>query len=170
MSQSDYLESEALIGKIVRGDLYFHVSARKDVSTTARALMEYGSKIARLRQSKDFNVIKIGRGGLKVSLLFYADFFEEPFPKLSEVCTVDIANQSFQRRSYRPDGNPPILHKKELLLSPNHKSRFLFEQLTGSLEALGIRPDKPGSGFKRQWETYLGTMRVSVKNHQLMDL
>ena len=158
-----------MIGKIIRGDFYFHVSAREVVPTAAQALMEHGSQVAQIRLSEDFNVVKISRGGLKVSLLSYSDFFEDPFPKLSEVFTVDITNQSFRRRSYRPDGNPPILHKKELLLSEDHRSRFLFEQLTSSLEAHEIRPDKPGLGFKRQWETYLRTMKVSVKNHQLMD-
>lgn len=140
------------------------------MSTAARALMEDGTKIARLRQLEDFNVVKIGRGGLKVSLLLYADFFEEPFPKLSEACTVDIANQSFQRRSYRPDVNPPILHRKELLLSPNHNSRLLFEELTESLEAMGIRPTEPGLGFRRQWDEYLTRMQVRIRDHKLVEL
>ena len=37
---------------------------------------------------------------------------------------------SFRERSYGAEGNPPILHKKELLLSPDNPSRPLFEVAT----------------------------------------
>ena len=154
----------------MRGDLYFHVSAAKEVSTSARILMDEGSTIARLRPAEDFNVIKIGKGGTKVSLLFYTDFLNDPFPQLGRVCTIDLENRTFRHRSYRQVGNPPILHKKELLLSLNHPSRRLFEELTSSLVSIGIRPAKPGLGFKRQWEEYLDAMNVVIDNHKLKGL
>ena len=94
-------KSSRIVGKVVRGDLYFHVSAAKEVSASARTLMDDGSAIARLRPAEDFNVIKIGRGGTKVSLLFYTDFLNDPFPKLGRVCTVDLEHRTFRHRSYR---------------------------------------------------------------------
>lgn len=157
------------VGKLVRGDYYFHESAAGEVSSPDKALMEEALKISGLNRSEDFNVVKIARGRLKVSLLFYIDFNGDPFPKLGDVCTVDIKSYSCHYRSYRPDGNPPILHKKELLLSRSHESRPMFEGLTESLEALGIRPTQPGSGFKRQWEEYLAQKKVIIQDHKLQE-
>jgi hypothetical protein len=46
----------------------------------------------------------------------------------------------------------------------------MFLLFTEQLEARSIKPNKPGLGFKKQWETYLGIMGVAVKNHQIMDI
>ena len=157
-----------LVGKIVRGDLYFHVSATQDVAVAERNAMFEALEITGLRPSEDFNVVKLARGGNKVSLLSYPEFLEDPFPKLDTVSTVDLEAKSFRNRTYRESENPPILHKKELLLSLGHPSRQLFEELTQSLEATGIRPAKLALGFKKQWDEYLAAMKVVIKDHKLM--
>jgi len=159
-----------LVGKVVRGDLYFHVSATPDVSVAAHTAMLEACEIAGLRPTADFNVVKIGRGGTGVSLLSYGDFFEEAFPRLEKACTVNLTAKSYRARSYGAEGNPPILHKKELLLSPDNPSRPLFEKLTQGLEERGIRPNKAGLGFRRQWEEYLAIMGVEVHHHKIVEL
>ena len=158
------------MGKVVRGDLYFHVSATPDISVVACTAMFEACEIAGLRPTADFNVVKIGRGGTVVSLLSYADFFEDAFPRLEKVCTVSMTAKSFRERSYGAEGNPPILHKKELLLSPDDPSRPLFEKLTQGLEERDIRPNKPGLGFRRQWDEYLADMSVEIHNHKIVEL
>ena len=105
-----------------------------------------------------------------MSLLLYPGFFDDDFPTLAKSTTINIANESVRIRSYDINGNPPILHKKELLLDHAHPQRLMFELFTEQLEIRNLKPNKPGLGFKRQWETYLGIMGVAVKNHQLMDL
>ena len=118
----------------------------------------------------DFNVVKIGRGSASISLLLYPEFFNEAFPRLAKSTSIDISNESVRVRRYDPDGNPPILHKKELLLDLAHPRRRKFELFSEQLEIRNIKPNKPGLGFKKQWEAYLVIMRVDVQNHQLKDL
>ena len=154
----------------MRGDFYFHVSATPDVSEAAQNATLEACQIAGLWPTTDFNVLKIGRGGTLVSLLSYADFFEDAFPRLEKVCTVSMTAKSFRERSYSAGGNPPILHKKELLLSPDNPSRPLFEKLTQVLEERGLRPTKAGLGFRRQWDEYLANMGVEVRNHKIVEL
>ena len=89
-----------LAGKVVRGDLYFHVSATPEISVPAHTAMLEACKIAGLRPTADFNVVKIGKGGTVVSLLSYADFFEDAFPKLEKACTVSITAKSCRERAY----------------------------------------------------------------------
>ena len=125
-------------------------------------------QIVGIRPTADFNVVKISRGGTPVSLLSYADFFEDAFPKLEKVYTVSIAAKSFHERAYRAERNPPILHKKELLLTTNNPSRPMFEKLTQVLEERGIRPNKSGLGFRRQWDEYLANMGVEILGHKMV--
>ena len=114
--------------------------------------------------------MKIGQSGKLVSLLLYPEFFDDEFPSLAKSTTVNTANESVKIRNYGLHGNPPILHKKELLLDLNDHRRRMFLLFTEQLEARSIKPNKPGLGFKKQWETYLGIMGVAVKNHRIMDI
>lgn len=159
-----------LVGKVVRGDMYFHVSATQDVPVAERNKMFEALEITGLRPLEDFNVVKIARGRSIVSFLSYSDFLDDAFPSLKKVCTVNLATESFRDRWYRSGGNPPILHKKELLLSPHHPSLPLFKELTQVLEAKGIRPAKPGLGFKKQWDEYLVAKNVEISGHKLVEL
>lgn len=67
-----------------------------------------------------FNVVKVHLGGQAVSFLEYADFENTAFPELRRSVKVELASRSVQERSYGPDGNPPVLHRKETLLPPAH--------------------------------------------------
>ena len=159
-----------LVGKVIWGDLYFHVSAIKEIAEADRDVMYEALEIVKLRPSLDFNVVKIGRGRDNVSLLSYSEFLSDAFPSLEKVCTVNLATKSARNRSYKSGGNPPVLHKKEMLLSPDHPSRPKFERLTETLESIGIRPAKPGLGFKKQWTEYLAKQNVEIINHQLKEV
>lgn len=158
------------IGKLVRGDRYVHVSGISALTDTTRSIINKAVSVTELKVEADFNVVKIRRGNSVISLLRYPMFFEEAFPALDRSVIVDIINGSIKSRTYNAEANRPILHKKELLLDHTHPQRRMFELFTEQLEIRNIKPNKPGLGFKRQWETYLGIMGVAVKNHQLMDL
>ena len=158
------------VGKVVRGDLYFHVSAALDVTEAARTAMLEASQIVKVEPTTGFNIVKIGRGGTVVSLLAYANFFEDAFPQLERVRTVNLAAGRYRERTYDGGANPPILHKKELLLSLDNPSRPLFEKLTIALEERGIRQNRPGLGFRKQWHEYIANKGVEVRNHRIVDL
>ena len=157
-------------GKSVRGDRYIHVTALDHVGDSCLKAIERAISIAKTGSSSEFNVVKINRDGKSVSLLLYPRFFDDAFPTLAESATVNIIDESVRVRTYNFKGNPPILHKKELLLDPTHFQRGMFELLTRQLESRNIKPNKPGLGFKKQWDAYMGIMGVSVENHQLSDL
>ena len=158
------------LGKSVRGDLYIHVTALDHIGDPYLKAIERAISIAKIGLSPGFNVVKISRDGKSVSLLLYPGFFDDAFPTLARSATVNIMDESVKLRTYNPKGNPPILHKKELLLDPTHPQRSMFELLTKQLQSRNIKPNKPGLGLKKQWEAYLCIMGVAVENHQLSDL
>ena len=155
------------IGKLVRGDRYVHVSGISALADTTKIIIDKAVSIAELKVDTDFNVVKIRRGNFVVSLLRYPRFFEEAFPSLDKSTIVNITDGSIKTRSYRESINRPILHKKELLLTETHPKWLLFRNFTISLESIGISPDKPGLGFRNQWNDYLNRHGVTIRGHEI---
>jgi len=126
--------------------------------------------IARLLQGERFNVVKLPHVGESVTLLDYPRFFDEAFPALANYWTVDLANQTYRYRTYTGSLNPPVLHRKELLLSKDHPKQELFQTLTKSAEQIGLFDDPNRIGFKKAWETLLAVHGYRVVGHDLVPI
>lgn len=152
-------------GKRVGGCLYIHRSALSEVGESEHELLCQAERIAALAGA---NVLKICPKARRVSFLTYERFFEDPFPALSEARSVDLSSCRAQTIRYRLEGNPPILHRKELLLPAADPRRKVFGALTQDLEAQGLLEDAHRVGFKRSWEARLAERGFRVEGHQLM--
>ncbi|MBT5819452.1 MAG: DNA phosphorothioation-associated putative methyltransferase [Proteobacteria bacterium] len=152
-------------GKKVGGALYIHTSALKEADETHLRAVEEGCKIACLSVS-DFNVVKLQKD--KVSLLLYEEFSEVAFPALLESHSVDLPTQRVISKSYRNSKNPPILHRKELLLRPDDKQRVGFLAVTKELEGRGLFHDSRMIGHRRQWEERLEKAGVTVQGAEVI--
>jgi DNA phosphorothioation-associated putative methyltransferase len=144
----------AKIGKRVSDDLYIHISAldlleddehrRRIAEALDRlpALLDPFPKVAKLN-------VRTGR----LSLLAYQDFEEDPFPQLAASWTFAPESASPPTfRTYSGSLNPPILHRKELLVSESYPGRQRWSELTSVGESLGLFDDTTTIGFKVNWE------------------
>ena len=68
-------------------------------------------------------------------------------------------------RAYAAEGNPPILHRKELLLPPAHPRAGDFAALTAAAERLGLFADARSIGTRAPWEARLGRLGVRVEGN-----
>lgn len=118
----------------------------------------------------DYNVIKLDASGTSVSLLDYADYFTEAFPQLRRVWTVDLTSDFVRPRTYETSINPPILHRKELLISENHPERHEYEALTQAAEQIGLFDDPNRIGFKAAWDVLLLQKGYRVVDHGLVPI
>lgn len=111
----------ATVGKQVGGALYVHHSA------VNRLLPEQSRLIVAAAEhvpQGEWNVAKIDLADARaVSLLDYEDFAEHAFPALRQSRRVDLKTGVVTIRRY--EKNPPILHRKELLLPPDAPNRSL---------------------------------------------
>ncbi|WP_242632746.1 DNA phosphorothioation-associated putative methyltransferase [Thiothrix fructosivorans] len=73
-------------------------------------------------------------------------------------------------KNYTTTSNPPILHRKELLLPPDHPDIPKFAALTKQLEDAGLFKDSRKIGYKKQWEERLRNAGYKVVDHQLVRL
>jgi len=153
-------------GKRVGDALYLHVEAFPEA--LAPPLGELGAAAGCAADA--FNVVKVTVGGGRVTLLSYPRFFDDAFPSLAASWTLDLDKGAVERRVYREDANPPLLHRKELLLADDHPRRAAFEALTRDAEARGLFQDAAIIGHRRQWEEELRARGVRVEGHALVPI
>jgi DNA phosphorothioation-associated putative methyltransferase len=152
------------VGKRVGGALYVHVSALNHLPDEEQTLLSQAIDIAGGKVS--WNVARFEED--IVALLRYEDFEESVFPALLESCRVDLLEKRATFRSYLAQANPPILHRKELLLTPEHSSRPVFEALTRDLENLGVFHNSHQIGSKSQWYERLAARGVTIEGHTVV--
>lgn len=171
MSQRlDYLtyreEVESLqIGKRLPDAVYVH---RSVLSAETDALKSLVDGIAKERSEvQEWDVAKLFRRDFKVSLLSYPTFFDECYPTLVKSVTVDLVRNKCRSIDYSKCDNPPILHRKELLLGSDHPSRAEFEEITQEGEKAGLYEESTRIGFKKDWERLIEQKGYKLRNGRL---
>jgi DNA phosphorothioation-associated putative methyltransferase len=159
---------DLLPGKRVGGACYLHALTVPALPTDAQERVHAAERIAGLGRD-DWNVVKLADRENKVSLLRYADFFEDPFPPLAAAWAVDLDVGAARRIAYDLAGDPPILHRKELLLPVDHPARPRHAELTQQLEAHGLFRDSSRIGRRKAWQARLDAAGVRVEDHQLVE-
>ncbi|CAB3973806.1 hypothetical protein BCO9919_05945 [Burkholderia cenocepacia] len=158
------------IGKVVARDVYFHVSRLEGLPETVRCNVEKGIALTRLTAGSDFNVVRLDRSMSDMSLLDYPNFFGEAFPALYRSWFIDLDQQTYRYRSYESSINPPILHRKELLLAADHPQRSVFEQLTLTAEQIGLFDDPTRIGFQRAFGDLIKQRGYRLVDHTLVPI
>lgn len=158
------------LGKQIKGNRYVHVAALGALAPDLHERVQLAATRAGLNVESEFNVIKIDETGQQISFLSYANFFDDPFPALQSSVVVNLTSGRIKRLRYDGSENPPILHRKELLLPADHPQALLFAALTQQLEAAGLFRDARRIGFAREWQERLQTAGYEVRDHQLVTL
>ena len=131
--------------------------------------MTRAALLAGAEVGSDFNVVKLGTEN-SISLLDYPGFFDEGFPVLKRYWTVDLDKGTYRYRSYEGSLNPPVLHRKELLLPEGHPVIPAFTALTQAAEQIGLFDDPARIGFSQAWEHLLAVRGYRVVGHELVPI
>ncbi len=155
-------------GKILPGTIYLHRE------TDACRDGDLGKLLLALAQQHgigdEFNVVKFRTDALRLSFLSYPRFFEDPHPPLEDAVAIDLVSGRTYRTSYRDTLNSPILHRKELLLSPKDTRVPEFAALSAAEEQAGLYSNSAVIGFRINWERLLATRRLAFDGHSLVCL
>ena len=127
-------------------------------------------RIAGVARGRQFNLVRMDQDGLCVALLHYPAFFDDPFPALRESWLVDLEQASVSYRTYADSLNPPILHRKELMLLPDHPRRAEYEALTSAAESVGLFDEPRRIGYQRQWLALVRDKGYRIAGHTLVPL
>jgi len=156
----------ATVGKLMPTALYIHRTALGDLPIALR-LFE-GCARTYLGAIPGADVIKLHRTEPKVTYLSYPDFETDPHPALRSSVSVHLQTFRVKQRSFERSSNVPILHRKELFVSPTHPLRAKFERLTRSEERWGLYDDPLIIGLRLGWAEALRRRGVELRGHRLV--
>ena len=115
------------IGKLTQSAIYVHESALDSLSPLLR--LYEGCARCYIGSVEGANIVKLHTNEPRVSYLSYPTFESDPHPALAEGTTVHLQTFRIRERDYRGSMNPPILHRKETFLRPDHPLHAKFSRL-----------------------------------------
>jgi DNA phosphorothioation-associated putative methyltransferase len=123
-----------------------------------------------LGQVEGANIIKLHRDEPRVSYLSYPDFEIDPHPALQSSLTVQLQTFRVKYNEFQSRPNPPILHRKELFLTPDHPLHSKFARLTRIEEQKGLYEDASRIGTRDGWNATLARKGLYLKGHRLLSM
>lgn len=159
-----------MIGKKVLNNIYWHSSLTTAQNVDVQQHISEAESLAGVQAGADYNVVKYDINSSALSLLSYPGFFKDPFPALEKSYRIDLKSKRVEKRSYQASINPPILHRKELLLSPDDEHSSLFCELTATAEQLGLFENTIRIGFKQAWENLIAEKGFQLVDHQFVPI
>ncbi|SEF27972.1 DNA phosphorothioation-associated putative methyltransferase [Variovorax sp. NFACC27] len=159
-------------GKRVADEFYIHLSAVGTIQDAfTRQAIECAVQGLPPQLSHVPNVAKINVRTGRLSLLSYPDFFESPFPTLAAtwVFLPGTATPAWHR-TYSDSLNPPILHRKELLVESTQPQREQWVALTKTAESLGLFDDVATIGFRLNWDRLIKSRGYSLVGDEFLPI
>lgn len=162
----DEAAASSAVEKLLPMALYVHVEAIADLPMTLR--LYEGCARAVLGEVEGATIVKFRRDEPKISYLCYPDSERDPHPCLVESVSVHLQTFRIKTRRDAQSANPPILHRKEAFVSPEHPMRERFAKLTRAEERAGLYEDTSRIGLADGWREALERAGVSIRGHRLL--
>ena len=156
---------QAPVGKILPRALYVHHTAMSHLPPLLRVYEGCGRQLA--GSVEDLTLVKLSRRRPQVSYLVYPDFDRVGHPALTEAYVADLSRLNLHHRDYRRSGNPPILHRKELLVTNEHPRRSQFARLSDREDKLGLFDTHQPIGMRKYWQAILSARHLTIQGHQI---
>ena len=138
-------------GKHLPEAIYLHQTAIALLPENLRELVLNVTKEFKIRTNQ-WHLLKLYKRDFKLTLLSYPTFFEEPYPPLHRSYTIDLTKVTVRKANYNKSENPPILHRRETFLAPDHPQKDFFKSFTEEGEVIGLYENARTIGFKQNWE------------------
>jgi DNA phosphorothioation-associated putative methyltransferase len=114
------------------------------------------------------NLIKLHRQSGKVSYLVYPDFDTNPHPALVRSVKLSLRTRAIDCFEYGNSPNPPILHRKESFLLPEHPLHTRFARLSAQEEKHDLLSEAASIGTREGWNARLSAAGFAVRGHRLV--
>ncbi|MFC4654057.1 DNA phosphorothioation-associated putative methyltransferase [Rheinheimera marina] len=138
-------------GKKLPDAIYIHKDAFNALPPVLAKFVSVVSTALKVPES-DWNIVKLFKTNFRLSLLNYPDFYTDAYPALQQSVTVDLAKLQHRVTHYGEHDNPPILHRKEHFILPDHPEYESFCMITLEGETAGLYDNPRMIGFKASWQ------------------
>lgn len=154
------------IGKLLPNALYVHRSALEELEPLLRVYE--GCARAYLGEIEEANLLKLHRFSGKLSYLMYPDFDTDPHPALFRCIKLSMRTLNVDCYDYAQSANPPVLHRKETFLAPEHPLHAKFAKLTQQEVKHGLLNETATIGTRAGWQTRLTETGFRLNGHRLV--
>lgn len=154
------------VGKRTPSAIYVHESALDALPPLLR--LYEGCARRYIGRVEEANLIKLHTEEPMVSYLSYPGFESDPHPALAESLTVHLQTFRLRERDYRTSRNPPILHRKETFVVPEHPLHAKFARLTRQEEFKGLFEESSRIGTRDGWEQRLRNQGLTLRGHRVV--
>ena len=151
-------------GKVLPTAVYLH---RDTPVCQTGDLAIVGTLAKRYAIDEQFNIVKFRTDAPRISFLAYPEFEQEAHPALKCAVAIDLDSGRSYTTSYTDNLNPPILHRKELLLTAAHPFIEEFAALSAAEERAGLYENASTIGFRLNWERLLNNRGIVIEGHSL---
>ena len=159
-----------MVGKRVAHRTYAHVLLLDRLPEANRRRVDEAVRVSGLTPGEHFHVVRLDPEHDEVALLSYPTFFEDLYPSLLGSWRVHLPTNSVRFRDYSSSLNPPILHRKELMLPADHPEQQRLQNVTRLAESLGLFEDPARIGFREQWTALIAARGYAVVDQDLVPL
>jgi len=162
-NEFNQLIKKVKLGKLVGNARYLHHSAFDEIPTELTDFIQLIANALKIPEG-DWNIIKLHTQQFRLSYLNYPDFYSDAYPALHNSITVDLVNKTQKVANYTETENAPILHRKELFISPTDEYYPEFISITEEGVAAGLYENSRIIGFKKSWQRI-----IRQKGYELVD-
>ena len=145
------LVKQVSVGKKLPDAIYLHRDAFSALPPVLAKFVGVVATALKVPES-NWNIVKLFKTNFRLSLLNYPDFYKDAYPALQQSVTVDLAKLQHRVTRYDEHDNPPILHRKEHFILPEHPDYENFCLITQEGEAAGLYVNPRMIGFKASWQ------------------
>lgn len=153
------------LGKRLPTALYLHADALGQLPPILRVLDGAARRL--IGNVEASTVVKLHLDRPAVSYLEYPDFDTDPHPALRSGYLVTLDRLRCDFRDYSRHANPPILHRKELLLAADDPRAARFAALTRQEQRAGLYEQPDAIGTQRAWQRLLDARGLHYRGHRL---
>lgn len=154
------------VGKRLPTALYLHADALAELPPILRVLDGAARRL--IGDVEASTVVKLHLDRPAVSYLEYPEFDKMPHPALRSGYLVALDRLRCDFRDYSSHDNPPILHRKELLLAGGDPRYERFAALTRQEQRAGLYERPAAIGTRRAWEGLLEARGLRYSGHRLV--
>lgn len=140
------------VGKHLPDAVYLHKSILSRIDAEALSALIRDMEMRFDISDANWNLVKLAKRSFKITLLHYPRFEQYAYPELQYSYTIDLQEFTVRKASYATSDNPPILHRKETFIHPEHPLYLTFKAITQEGEAASLYENSKAIGFKQNWE------------------
>lgn len=153
------------VGKQLKNALLVHISALQTLDPLLRLYEGCASRtFGRLENA---NIIKFHCRQPKISYLSYPNFDSDPHPLLHTSMEIDLRNLQVNHWECDRVNNPPVLHEKDALVTPDYPLYEKFAKLTRQERDWGLLDNFGAISRLRGWLQCLENRCARFQGHQL---